>query len=108
MDPFEPLGQCQHAFCFFGFAPVFFDAPARPLRREMDWTAETFLCFVPTDVDRRETRAVLGFTWGFSVRDGAISLASPASLGAAEWDKHLPFLQREHPGWVFASGYRSG
>jgi hypothetical protein len=107
MDPFEPLGRSQHPFCFFGFAPVLFDAPARPLRRELDWTAETLLCFVATDVDRRETRAILGFTWGFCIREGAVAIASPASLSAAEWDKHLPFLRREHPGWLFAAGYRN-
>jgi hypothetical protein len=42
MDPFEPLGPSTHPFCFFGFAPVLFDAPARPSRLDLDWSAETF------------------------------------------------------------------
>jgi hypothetical protein len=66
MDPFEPLGPSPHPFCFFRFAPVLFDAPARPSREDMDWRAETFLCFVPMNARRRETRAILGFSWGFS------------------------------------------
>jgi hypothetical protein len=65
MDPFEPIGQSPHPFCFFGFAPTLFDAPARRSREDMDWRAETFLCFVPRDTDTREARALLGFAWGF-------------------------------------------
>jgi hypothetical protein len=108
MDPFEPLGRSSHPFCFFGFEPVLFDAPARPARRELEWAAETFLCFIPGDVARRETRAILGFTWGFSIQEEVISLTPPASLSADEWDKHLPLLRREHPGWIFATAYRNG
>jgi hypothetical protein len=107
MDPFEPLGASTHPFCFFGFAPVLFDAPARPSREDLDWSAETFLCFVPMDVDRRETRAILGFSWGFSIREGAISLTPPTRLAPLEWDKHHPLLRREHPAWSFAKGYRN-
>ena len=60
---------------FFGFAPVLFDATARPSREDLDWSAETFLCFVPMEVDRREARAILGFSWGFSIREAARLLA---------------------------------
>lgn len=108
MDPFEPLGPSPHPFCFFGFAPRLFDAPARRSRPDMDWSAETFLCFVPRDAAEREVRAILGFGWGFRLRKGEISLTPPASLGPLEWDKHVPLLRREHPAWAFASGYRDG
>jgi hypothetical protein len=91
MDPFEPLGRSSHPFCFFGFAPALFDAPARHSREDMHWRAETFLCFVPTDTDRREARAILGFTWGFRIREKAISSRPPAHLAAVEWDKHVAF-----------------
>ena len=106
MDPFEPLGPSTHPFCFFGFAPVLFDAPARSSREDLDWSAETFLCFVPMD-DTRETRVILGFSLGFSIRSEQISLTLPTRLSAAEWNKHQPLLRREHPGWSFATGYRS-
>jgi hypothetical protein len=106
MDPFEPLGPSPHPFCFFGFAPVLFDAPARPTREDMDWTAETFLCFVAMDSNQREARAILGFSWGFSIRKKAIVLRAPARLAATEWNRHQEFLRHEHPTWAFASGYR--
>jgi len=107
MDPFEPLGPSTHPFCFFGFAPVLFDAPARGSREDMDWSAETFLCFVAMEADRRETRAILGFSWGFSIREKAISLTPPTRLAPVEWDKHHALLRREHPAWAFAAGYRN-
>jgi hypothetical protein len=107
MDPFEPLGSSSHPFCFFGFAPALFDAPARRSREDMDWSAETFLCFVPIGADGRETRAILGFSWGFSIQENAISLTPPARLAPVEWNKHRALLRREHPGWAFAGGYRN-
>jgi hypothetical protein len=108
LDPFEPLGRSPHPFCFFGFSPVLFDAPSRRSRENMDWTAESFLCFVPMESHERETRAILGFRWGFRIRAGSISLEPPTSLGPTEWDKHQELLGREHPAWAFATGYRSG
>jgi hypothetical protein len=107
MDPFEPLGSSSHPFCFFGFAPALFDAPARRSREDMDWSAETFLCFVPIGADGREARAILGFSWGFSIQENAISLTPPARLAPVEWNKHRALLRREHPGWAFAGGYRN-
>jgi hypothetical protein len=106
MDPFEPLGPTPHPFCFFGFSPVLFDAPARRSREDLEWSAETFLCFVPTPADGREARAILGFRWGFTIREEAISLSSPSLLGPEEWNKHRAFLEREHPSWAFGDGYR--
>jgi hypothetical protein len=107
MDPFEPLGQASHPFCFFGFVPTLFDAPSRPARREMDWTAESFLCFIADSPGGREARAILGFNWGFRIRQATVSLHSPTSLAAVEWNKHLALLHREHPAWDFAAGYRN-
>jgi hypothetical protein len=106
LDPFEPLGVSSHPFCFFGFAPVLFDAPARPSREDMDWRAESFLCFVRMDAGGREARAILGFGWGFSIRAEAISIAACVPLAAAEWNKHHALLHREHSEWTFATGYR--
>jgi hypothetical protein len=54
-----------------------------------------------------EARAILGFTWGFSIREAAISLTPPTRLAPLEWDKHHPLLRREHPAWAFATGYRN-
>lgn len=107
MDPYGPLGQLSHPFCFFGFAPTLFDAPSRDSRAPVDWTAHSFLCFIAGTSDRREARAILGFSWGFSIRDEIFSYESPAVLGPADWDDHLSLLAQEHPAWAFAAGYHS-
>ncbi len=106
LDPFEPLGRLAHPFCWFGFAPTLFDAPSRVVREPMEWTAHSFLCFIADGVRGLETRAVVGFSWGFSSRDEKISLEAPKTLVSAAWDGHLHLLRREHPTWEFANGYR--
>ncbi len=107
MDPFEPLGPSAHPFCFFGFAPTLFDAPSRESRAPVDWTAHTFLCFIAGNRDRREARAILGFSWGFSIRDEIFSYDCPAVVTPSDWDDHLSLLGREHPAWDFAHGFHS-
>ena len=107
LDPFELLGRSSHPFCFFGFAPTLFDAPSRPLREDMDWKAESFLCFIAANAEGSEVRAILGFGWGFSIRGGTISLDPPSELAAPEWDKHVTLLRREHRTWDFATDYRN-
>jgi hypothetical protein len=102
LDPYEPLGEQSHPFCWFGLAPTLFDAPSRRLPPDMDWIAHSFLGFVGA---RCEARALLGFSWGFGVRDGAIAIGAPVPLGSAAWDAHLPLLRAEHPRWQFAPGY---
>jgi hypothetical protein len=102
MDPYEPLGSLPHPFCWFGLTPTLFDAPSRPTRSDMDWLAHTFLCFIG---DHNEARALLGFSWGFAIADGVISIRGAAPVAAPTWDEHLALLHREHPSWRFASGY---
>ena len=70
----------------------------------MDWSAHSFLC-VPDDVGNGlEARPMLGFSWGFVVRGGEISLVPPAALSDADWDAHLDTLTERHPSWHFAPG----
>jgi hypothetical protein len=105
LDPFEPLGRLPHPFCWFGFAPTLFDAPSRTSREPMRWVANSFLCFIASGAPAREARAILGFSWGFTINDSTISLESPAIVPPTGWDSHLPLLRREHPNWDFAAGY---
>ena len=102
LDPYEPLGRLPHPYCWFGFAPVLFDAPSRSTRDPLDWTAHSFLSFIGAE---REARALLGFSWGFAVENEVVSIGEPAALPAHAWDEHLPLLRREHPTWTFAPGY---
>ena len=106
MDPFEPLGRLAHPFCFFGFAPTLFDAPSRESRAPIVWTAHSFLAFIGEDGERLEARAVLGFSWGFSIDNATFAYEAPAALAPSVWDGHRAFLSDEHPSWGFADGYR--
>jgi hypothetical protein len=70
----------------------------------MDWTAHSFLC-VPDDVGSGlEARPMLGFSWGFRVAAGEITLDPPTILTAADWDEHLETLRERHPAWHFSPG----
>lgn len=104
MDPYEPLGVSPHPFCWFGMTPTLFDAPSRQRLVDLTWVGHSFLSFVG---DRFEARAILGFSWGFEVVDGQISISAIERLADADWDDHLPLLRDEHPAWRFAPGYRN-
>ena len=101
-DPLEALGRLPHPFCWFGIEPTLFDAPSRPGRFRMHWTAHSFLC---TIADPPHVRAILGFAWGFAIADEAIALDAAAKLDQSAWDAHLPLLRTEYPAWRFAPGY---
>ena len=85
LDPFEPLGSLTDPFCWFGFAPTLFDAPSRSHRASLDWTGQSFLCFIAPVERGLEARAILGFSWGFVIRDEIVSLdarrSSPGGVG---------------------------
>jgi hypothetical protein len=103
MDPFEPLGAASHPFAFFGFLPTLFDAPSRDPISDMAWTAHSFLCRLGERTHR--THALLGFSWGFLIRDATITLRGPEPLDPADWDAHRPMLAREYPSWSVAPGF---
>jgi hypothetical protein len=102
LDPFEPLGEVGHPFAFFGFAPTLFDGPSRPHRPDMTWTANTFLAGI---ADERQAFALLGFSWGFTIRDGDISVVGPAELDATAWASRIPALREACPDWDFQTGF---
>lgn len=106
MDPFEPLGEPANPFCFFGFAPVLFDAPHRDSLPDMDWIANSFLAELSAE---NQAAAILGFSWGFSIRDGEIAIDAAAPLAGDEaWDRHAPVLTAAHPDWTFVPGLGTG
>lgn len=107
IDPFAPLGEVSHPFCFFGFSPTLLDAPHRDHREDTEFVAHSFLCGLgpdPLEGDA-EVDAVLGFSWGFTILAGAIEPFGPAQLGPEAWDDHGPYLRAAFPGWSFLPGY---
>jgi len=107
IDPLDFLGELPHPFCWIGLEPHLFDAPSRSPRTDMDWAAHSFLC-VPDggDDDVVEAHALLGFSWGFRVRDKQVELVEPMLLTADDWDQHLRTLASRYPAWRFPSGFR--
>lgn len=105
IDPFEPLGEVTHPFCFFGFAPTLFDGPSRRAREDMTWRANAFLAGIRNDL---EAFSILGFGWGFTIRAGEVTIVGPTELEASAWDDHLPSLEASHPRWRFVPGFVSG
>jgi hypothetical protein len=107
IDPFEPLGDVPHPFCFYGFSPTLFDAPHREHRRDTDWLAHSFLCGLGDDPldGQAEVDALLGFSWGFKIREGEIAVEQPARLCAEDWDGHRAYLSKAFPRWSFRPGF---
>jgi hypothetical protein len=106
-DPFEPLGEPTQPFCFYGFAPVLFDAPHRDHREETEFIAHSFLCGLAGGVlsGRDEVEAILGFSWGFRVREEQIEVVPAERLAAPSWDGHLAYLREAFPRWSFLPGF---
>ena len=110
IDPFEPLGEVSHPFCFFGFSPTLFDAPHRDHREDADWVAHSFLCGLgerPLEPGP-EVDALLGFSWGFQIRDSRIAVEGAAPIGREDWDGHLEYLRAAFPRWSFRPGFSGG
>ncbi len=107
IDPFEPLGDAPHPFCFYGFAPTLLDAPHRDHRENTDWLAHSFLCGLGKNAldGKDEIDALLGFSWGFKIRNAEIEIAPPQLLDPADWDGHHDYLRRTFPRWKFLPGF---
>lgn len=105
IDPLAFLGDLPHPYCWIGINPALFDVPSRSPRKDMHWTAHSFLC-VPDDLGQGlEARAFLGFSWGFRIKDEQITLDPPALLDGSAWDVHHDALRRDFPGWHFPPGF---
>lgn len=105
IDPFLPIGLAPYPFTFFGLAPAFFDAPHTD--EDWDFVAHSFLCGMGGELHdlRREARAILGFSWGFSKRGPEIEFVGLNALEAADWNGHRDYLAQTFREWKFALGF---
>ena len=105
MDPFDPFNLYERApspYCWYGVLPTLFDAPSRDERVRLDWLAHSFLAVSPPRGNRRVVTPLLGFSWGFHIADnGQVMLDCIATLPAAVWASHLPYLHESYPEWQF-------
>jgi hypothetical protein len=112
IDQFEPLGNVPNPFTLFGYSPVLFDCPHTTLP-DWDFDAHTFLCglggtlFEQIEAKRREVRAILGFSWGFSKRGSRIESLEPAPLSGDDWNGHVAYLRPSFSewNWTFPAGF---
>jgi len=107
LEMLAPVAEFTHPFGYFGFSPVFFDAPHRIPAADLDWVAHTFLAGIAGIYGEFEAHAYLGYSWGYRIRDGEVEVTGLTELGPDAWDADLPFLRRRCPTWTFAPGYRS-
>lgn len=104
-DSPEMLGEVSHPFGYFGSAPTLFDAPHRDPLPDLEWVAHTYLGGVGGIYGEFDAHVFLGFSWGYRIRAGEISLIGFERLGPDAWDAHLPYLESICPRWSFAPGY---
>jgi hypothetical protein len=107
MDPIALYRDIPTPYAWFGVRPDLFDAPSRDSRYDMAWEAHSFLCVSPDAVITRHVQAIAGFSWGFTIADGQVTIAASRGLGPDDWDSHLDLLRTEYPEWIFDGGYRA-
>jgi hypothetical protein len=106
LDPFSLFGDAPNPYCWYGQQPTLFDAPSRPRRQPLDWTAHSFLAATPLDeiarLQPRRVVPIVGFSWGFADTGSAVALHDVARLPEPAWDAHLDLLKRTYPLWLFS------
>jgi hypothetical protein len=108
LDYFQLLGPAPYPFAVHGWAPTLFDSPHSD-DEDWDFLAHSFLCGLGGELleFRREVRAVLGFSWGFSKHDEQVEIFGPTPLSPQDWDRHREYLTERHREWGgdFAAGF---
>jgi hypothetical protein len=107
VDPFSLFGDAPSPYCWYGQRPILFDAPSRPLRQPLDWTAHSFLAATPldevADLKPRRVVPIIAFSWGFTDTGSDVTLQDPAVLPRQAWDSHLGVLRQTYPFWLFST-----
>ena len=119
MDIFPYAKDLKSPFCYWGYNPTAFDAPARLLKEndameEVFWRAQSFLCVLE---DAGVTKCVklvegAGFTWGFDIETlkgseetglrRKITVKSVEIMDVEkEWAERLALLRDLYPDWTF-------
>jgi hypothetical protein len=103
------FGDTPTPYCWYGLNPTLFDAPSRSNRtQDLRWEAHSFLATTPLDevMAARPRRIVplVGFAWGFELRNGEITLLPPDALPLSRWSEHAATLRAKYPLWSFADG----
>jgi hypothetical protein len=93
------LGDTEIPYLAFGVRPTAFDAPSIT-SREVTWRASTFLTYTPDAVLSRVVRAVAGFSWGYDVVAGEVTIVPLSVATREDWTVVVPGLQERFPNWT--------
>jgi hypothetical protein len=105
-DVLPPLKPRSDPFGYLAYKPTFFDGPHADVE-DVEFRAHTFLCGFAGEILylRKEARAILGFSWGYSKRGREVVPIYPALLSPQDWDSHREYLERRFPDWSFRPGF---
>jgi hypothetical protein len=106
VDPFSLFGDAPSPYCWYGQRPTLFDAPSRPVRQPLEWTAHSFLAATPlnevAELKPRRVVPIIGFAWGFTDSGSEIVLHDVALISEGAWDSHVNVLSQTYPFWVIS------
>ena len=100
-DPVPLHQDANTPYTYFGIRPVLFDAPYRPLDRDLRWRARTYLAASDDAVISRIARPIVAFAWGFEIGRGQVHLDTPTAMAVNTWSEHTATLSAAYPGWQF-------
>lgn len=105
-DLLDPLNPRSDPFGYLAYKPTFFDGPHTDVQ-DVDFCAHTFLCGFAGEILylRKEARAILGFSWGYSKRGRRIEPIEPEPLAPENWDNHREYLKGRFSDWSFRPGF---
>lgn len=87
---------------YFGTEPRLFDAPFRLHREDMDWTAWSFLTYIPDCLMTKVVHPILGFEWGFRIEGGEVTIKALKMVDVQEaWEVQRDLMEKRFPGWTF-------
>lgn len=112
-DPFVLFGDAPSPYCWYGLNPTLFDGPSRSNRDvDLQWEAHSFLATTPLEevmeLGPRRVVPLAGFSWGFEILDGRVTVSEPAALPLERWNMHTETLRSTYPLWQFADHPDSG
>jgi hypothetical protein len=87
-------------YCYWGFAPSFFDAPSTP-QEGIRWVAEAFLATSPDALMSKTVQPVCGFRWGYATIRKPPELLPIEPIGAEAWMSARTVLTEHYPAWEF-------
>jgi hypothetical protein len=91
-------------YAFWGFRPLFFDAPSTP-QAGIRWVAEAFLATSPDALMTKTVLPVCGFRWGYATTQEPPELLALEPIGAEAWQAARAVLTERYPAWDFRDAH---